>query len=197
MDSTNIIDISNRSMPAARPAGQVSDAERQIGEILSSKDMRDRMLRVAKKYAPPGEAEDAVHDAVLQALTRAKSFRGDALATTWMHTIVVNAALMRRRKTTRLARRQGDVEVDEAPVVAPVPDAPEASPVVALERSEDVRRVRAAVSTLPVSYREVVERCMLAEQAPDEVAPALGVSTSCLRTRVLRARRRLAEALAA
>src|ERR1700746_3521537 len=50
------------------------------------------------------DAEDAVQDALLSALTHVHQFRGQAKMTTWLTTIVINSARMKLRR--RLASLQ-------------------------------------------------------------------------------------------
>lgn len=55
-------------------------------------------------------AQDAVQDALLTAWRRRESFRGDARAETWIHSIAVNAALslLRRRRPERFAATEAE-----------------------------------------------------------------------------------------
>ena len=54
---------------------------------------RDRLRAVAvRTLSDPEEAADALQDAMIAALRRADSFRGDSAVTTWLHRIVVNAS---------------------------------------------------------------------------------------------------------
>jgi RNA polymerase sigma-70 factor (ECF subfamily) len=44
----------------------------------------------------PEDAADALQDAYIAAFRKAGSYRGDAQVTTWLHRVVVNAALIGR-----------------------------------------------------------------------------------------------------
>jgi RNA polymerase sigma-70 factor (ECF subfamily) len=60
---------------------------------------KDRLWAVANKtLGDPEEAADALQDAMISAFRKAASFRGDSAVTTWLHRIVVNAALDRLRR---------------------------------------------------------------------------------------------------
>ena len=68
-----------------------------------------RMLSVARRFMKDEDAaRDVVQDAFLSAFRAIQGFDGDAQLSTWLHRIVVNAALMRlrrkRRKCTWLRR---------------------------------------------------------------------------------------------
>jgi RNA polymerase sigma-70 factor, ECF subfamily len=164
---------------------------RIIKQLLDRPEQRTRLMRAAARILPD-EAEDAVQDGLVQALANAGSFRQQAQTSTWLYRVVINAALMRRRKARRAAhytqaatRCAGD---------APWALGGEAgeSPDQQLSRRQEADRVRAAVSELPAGYRRAVEDCLLAERDPQEAARDLGISKSCLRTRVTRARQQLA-----
>ena len=59
----------------------------------------DRLYSVALRITgSPEDAEDAVQDAVLSAFQHWARFRGQALGTTWLYRITVNAALQRVRR---------------------------------------------------------------------------------------------------
>jgi RNA polymerase sigma-70 factor (ECF subfamily) len=134
------------------------------------------------------------HDAIVQALSHAEQFREDAQARTWLYKIAFNTALMRQRSSRRAASNQvrartevgGSALADE-----------EQSAASCMEAAEAYRGLRVAVTRLPGPYREVIERCVLAEQRSELVAGALGITPSAVRTRVVRARARLREMLEA
>ena len=74
-----------------------------FGELFTRH--RDRLWAVAlRTTGNPEDAADALQDALISAYERAGSFRGDAQVSTWLHRVVVNAALDRlRRNKVRLA----------------------------------------------------------------------------------------------
>jgi RNA polymerase sigma-70 factor (ECF subfamily) len=77
---------------------------------------RDRLWAVAlRTVCDPGEAADALQDAMVSATRRAADFRGDSAVTTWLHRIVVNASPDRlRRQAARPAVSAGDEQAFEA-----------------------------------------------------------------------------------
>src|SRR5262252_2710304 len=83
------------------------DAE-AFGELF--RRHRDRLWAVAlRTVCDPEEAADALQDAMVSAFRRAGDFRGESAVTTWLHRIVVNAALDRlRRRAARPAVSPGD-----------------------------------------------------------------------------------------
>src|SRR5688572_31110191 len=119
-----------------------------------------RMLSVARRFLQDEEAaRDAVQDAFLSAFRGIHNFDGEAQLGTWLHRIVVNAALMKLR--TRRRKPEQSIE-PMLPVFAE--DGHHASrPVIAwtesaeqtLLRRDAGERVRAAIAGLPESYRTV------------------------------------------
>src|ERR671922_3024376 len=77
---------------------------------------RDRLWAVAlRTLHDPDDAADALQEAMISAFRRAAEFRGEAAVTTWLHRIVVNAALDRlRRRAARPALSAGDEQAFEA-----------------------------------------------------------------------------------
>ncbi len=73
---------------------------------------RDRLWAVAlRTLGNPDDAADALQDGMLSACRAAASFRGDSAVTTWLHRIVVNAALdLARRRASRPATPLEDHE---------------------------------------------------------------------------------------
>lgn len=154
-----------------------------------------RMLAVARRIAASEEdARDAVQEAFIQAFRKIDSFQGRARLSTWLHRIVVNAALMGRRRGK--ARPEEPIEPllpvfldDGHPTVrfsAWDPDA--------LERleTEEVRAfVRRAILELPESYRNVLWWRDIEEKTTAEVADALGVTENAVKIRLHRARQAL------
>jgi len=126
-------------------------AENPVAAELASSLVRERLVHVALSVLRDGtEAEDAAHDAVEQALRGSGSFRAKSLVSTWLHRVVVNAALMRARRRRRAAERvAANDQSGQGDVVALLSDSRPA-PAVLLEDREDRFRLHAAVAELPV-----------------------------------------------
>jgi RNA polymerase sigma-70 factor (ECF subfamily) len=64
---------------------------------------KDRLWAVALRIAcDPDDAADALQEAMISAFRRAGDFRGESAVTTWLHRIVVNAALSTASTDSRL-----------------------------------------------------------------------------------------------
>jgi RNA polymerase sigma-70 factor, ECF subfamily len=140
-----------------------------------------RLLAVARRFLRnDADAEDAVQQAFLSAFRALPSFNGQSQLTSWLHRITTNAALMKLRTRTR--RAEASIE-DLLPKFAEdghhVEQFTEWSlPADArLLRSETRAHVRAAINTLPESYRTVLLLRDVEELSTEETARALGVNT--------------------
>jgi RNA polymerase sigma-70 factor (ECF subfamily) len=159
---------------------------------------RDRLWAVAlRTTGNPEDAADALQEAMIAAFRRADSFRGDALVTTWLHRIVVNAALDRlRRNKVRAARPLPD-DLDEyagrGAVLASRDDAgdPEAQAV-----QNDRRDVLlAALDRLPPDQKAAIVLVDLEGFSVEQAAQVLECPTGTVKSRCARGRARLAEML--
>jgi RNA polymerase sigma-70 factor, ECF subfamily len=161
-----------------------------------------RMLAVARRFLHDEDlARDAVQDAFLSAFRGIHSFDGDAQIATWLHRIVVNAALMKLR-----TRRRKPEQSIEPMLPAFAEDGHHASrPVQAwtdsaeqtLLRREARAQVRAAIAELPESYRTALMLRDIEERSTRDAADLLGITENALKLRLHRARQALATRLQA
>jgi RNA polymerase sigma-70 factor (ECF subfamily) len=145
------------------------------------------------------EAEDAVQDACLSAFRSIHAFNGDSRLATWLHRIVVNAALMRLRSR----RRRSEAPIDSM-LPSFLPDRRHAAapsdwkddPSASLVRKELRDSLRRAVEALPRAYRTVFVLRDVEGLEMEEVARLLDLSVAGAKTRLHRARQALREQLA-
>jgi RNA polymerase sigma-70 factor, ECF subfamily len=164
-------------------------ADTRVKSEISQSTTRTRLVRTARHILSEEEAEDAAHDAVVQALVSAHGFRADAQVGTWLYRIAFNAALMKQRSARRRQKRLSRLQHTD-PAAAWLGEARLSAPG-ALEERETRERLRRAVHRLPDAYRAVIERCVYAEERAELVAADLGLTPSALRTRFARARTQL------
>ena len=155
-----------------------------------------RLLAVARRFLQDEDlARDAVQDAFLSAFRSIDAFDGQAQLSTWLHRIVVNAALMKLR-----TRRRKPEQSIEPLLPAFAEDGHHATPVVPWTESAehalvcaDMRaRVRRAIAELPESYRTALVLRDLEERSTRDAAKMLGISENALKLRLHRARQALA-----
>jgi len=150
---------------------------------------RDRLWAVAvRTLRDPEEAADALQDAMIAAFRRAGSFRGDSAVTTWLHRIVVNAALDRMRRRAARPATAGQDEETLATAGQSLAD-PSAT-------SDTAADVRAALRQLvPEQQAAIVLVDMLGYPVAD-AAEVLSVSEGTVKSRAARGRARLLPKLA-
>ena len=137
------------------------------------------------------DAEDVVQEAMVRALTYFPSFRG-VNARGWLLQIVRNAAFA-SMKPSRGALPPADAVGDEEPALADPGDDPE----ISLMKSEERRRLAAALAGLAVELREVLVLRELQELSYKEIAQITQSPIGTVMSRLWRARRELAGAVLA
>ena len=90
----------------AVPNGLLSERAQEL-DIVVSRHLPMFYKRAFRFLGNMPDAEDAVQDALLSAYKHLGQFRGRAQLSTWLTTIVTNAALM------KLRRRDGYLSLDE------------------------------------------------------------------------------------
>lgn len=140
------------------------------------------------------EAEDAAQDAFVHAYARLASYKPEWRFKTWLMTIASNLCIdrLRRRKLeptvfADLTRSEGEPgEEIEFVSHEPGPDA-----VVVRQQRDDA--VRSMLLELPVEDRLVVVMFYFNDMSYDEIAKATGTTVSAVKSRLFRARQKMAQ----
>ena len=158
-----------------------------------------RLLAVARRFLPVEEdARDAVQEAFTSAFRSIEKFEGNARLSTWLHRIVVNAALMKLR--TRRRKPEQSIEellpgfLEDGHLERP------ASPwrkdaLEGLEREALRALLNEKIQMLPERYRNVLLLRDIEELDTQETAELMGISQGAVKTRLHRARLALRELL--
>ena len=149
-----------------------------------------RLVRAAT--ATREDAEDALQEAFLAAYRARGSFRGDSSVRTWLLVIARHAAYHVR---TRRAKSETAAADDTLESLAAAAGWGDMDPERRFREGERRQRVTRALATLAPGDREVLVLRDVEELAGDEVARALGVTVPAMKSRLHRARLRLAAAL--
>jgi RNA polymerase sigma-70 factor (ECF subfamily) len=163
-----------------------------------------RLYRVARSILrDDAEAEDALQDAYLQAYRALPTFRGDSSLATWLTRIVMNASLMRRRRSGRMAEvidLGADPGADGmAATREPAQSAQSAQPEQpeqAAQRAQARGLIEAKIDGLPEVFRTVFILRAVEELSVEETGRVLEIPEATVRSRYFRARGMLREALA-
>lgn len=188
---------------------QLRAEEAELVAALQGRDARkdaQAYERLVRTYGQPllavarqllsceADAHDVLQEAFLSIFLHIGSFAGDARLLTWMHRIVVNAALMR----LRTQRRKAEQPIDEL-----LPNYLEDGhqtrdtlpwrPTVCSELEDLQTRalVRGAIDRLPLSYRTVLVLRDIQELDTEETAKIMGLTQGAVKVRLHRARQAL------
>jgi len=142
------------------------------------------------------DAEDAAQEAVLKAFKHIRQFRAEAKFSTWLTQITLNEARMRKRKQHAHIMEPIVDHQDEEGNYTPRDFADwREIPSETLERKEVREKLANALGLLGDKYREVFVLRDMHHLSIEETAKALGISTSSVKTRLLRARLMLRDLL--
>jgi RNA polymerase sigma-70 factor (ECF subfamily) len=190
MDDQQVIDGSEEAL-VARLKAQDETAYEEVVRLYGG-----RMLAVARRFLQQEQdAQDAVQDAFLSAFKAIDRFEGSSKLSTWLHRIVVNAALMKLRSRQRhperpiedlLPKFDHDGHRHAADGWATTID------TTAADR-ETREFVRQKINELPDSYRTVLLLRDIEELSTEEAADQLGITPGAVKTRLHRARLALRE----
>lgn len=137
------------------------------------------------------DAEEAVQDTYVKAFTGA-GFEGRSSLATWLTRIAVNEALTRKRANEARKRSLSDADITQ------IDDYREKlmsvslrSPEFQMLRAELAKAIEAAIARLPEEFRTVLVLRDIEDMSVEETAEALDIVAATVKTRHLRARRRL------
>ena len=155
----------------------------------------DPMYYVAKRILRNDEdTRDAIQEAFLQAFRGMEKFEGRSQLSTWLHRIVINAAL----KKLRSVQRSGEQSIEpllphfcEGEHHGTEPVAWQSSVEEIATRKELKAIVHRRIGELPESYRTVILLRDIEGLDTEETAKMLGTSTLVIKTRLHRARQAL------
>jgi RNA polymerase sigma-70 factor (ECF subfamily) len=196
-------------MGAPEAAGSTADSEAGLvaalrrGEEAAYETLvrreGPRLLSVARGLMQDEqEAQDALQEGFLKAFEAIDRFEGKSKLSTWLHRIVVNAALMRLR--TRSRKPMGSIE-DLLPAFLADghpehPALPWSEPADAAAMRHEVRAlVRASIERLPDNYRNALRLADIEGLSIAEIAASFGISPNAVKIRLHRARMALRELL--
>jgi len=154
-----------------------------------------RMLATARRFLNnEHDAQDAVQEAFISAFRAIERFKGDSLLSTWLHRIVVNAALGQLRSKRNRSEEPikeflplFDHEGEWVDDPARWSEANE----IALERRDSREMVRRCIEQLPANYRSVLLLRDIEELDTEETTQALRVTANAVKVRLHRARQAL------
>ncbi len=192
------------STPAPAPGGEgelirrILKGENHLFFELISPYQRSVYFAAYSILNHEADAEEVAQEAFLKALANLGRFRAESKFSTWLVQIAINEARMRRRKDRRglydsIDEPRKDEEGDYIP--RDFADWREI-PSEALERKEVRDALARALTSLKPIYREVFVLRDIQDLSIAETAAVLGIEESSVKTRLLRARLMMRDALA-
>ena len=157
---------------------------------LHEKNVYNLALKLLKNRE---DALDAAQEAFLKAWISIKSFRGDSKFSAWLYRLTYNTCLDFLRKAKKgeiisLTSEDEDESIRDVKDDAPTPEEH-------VQREELRQTVRDAVNSLPEEYRQLIIMREFAGLTYAEIADAAGISEGTVKSRLSRARIKLAEIL--
>jgi len=142
------------------------------------------------------DAEDAVQDGLLLAYRNVARFEGRSKFSTWLTRIVVNAALMRRRRApgVRVISLDATPPETQVPIAECVQD-DDPNPEQLFARTELREMIHTSVGQLSSPLFTAFVLCGIEEHSQEEAARRLGITLTAMKARMHRARYKLAESL--
>src|SRR5258705_5248094 len=171
----------SRSFGRLRPEDQEWEAVQAT--LLAS---RPRFLRMAFAILRNKEdAEDAVQDALLSACLHLRTFEGRSALTTWFTRIVLNAALMirRKRKLSWMDPLPEPNTTDDIPWTERIPAA-QPDPEMVYEEEETFQLIDLELGRMSPVLRQAFTMTYYDEMSSREASTLLGVSTGTFKSRV-------------
>ena len=176
--SSEIFDLADRPPPAA---GEASPRAAAFARLVDTE--LDKAYHLARAILrDETEAQDATHDALLQAWLKWDTLRDPARLEPWFDRILVNACRLRLRRrswqATDISNEVGAASGDHA------------------ARSDDQIAVDAAIATLSPDHQVVVALRYYRDLTIDDIAARLGIPSGTVQSRLHYALKRLHAALA-
>jgi RNA polymerase sigma-70 factor, ECF subfamily len=128
------------------------------------------------------DARDATQETFLAAFRNLRGFRGEAKVSSWLHRIAVNQCISRQRRARvrNEAALEDEQERQAGSFAAPVSE----SPASVVEGRQQTLAVRRALNGLPLELRQVVVMKEFEELTFREIAEALDVPLSTVKSRL-------------
>jgi len=152
---------------------------------------RDRIYRFCLGWTGnPEDAEELCQDVFVRAYSALPRYRGEDYFSAWLFRIARNRCHDHHRsRSQRFKSRSWPLET--SPVLELSEPGPRPDEIAA--ETDELAKLRDAITTLPERLREVIVLCGIEGLSQDECAALLGCSRRAVEGRLYRARQELAE----
>jgi RNA polymerase sigma-70 factor (ECF subfamily) len=135
------------------------------------------------------DARDATQETFLAAFRNLRGFRGEAKVSSWLHRIAVNQCISRQRRTK--VRSESALEDEQEKQANTFAMPASYSPAHVAEGRQETIAVRRAINGLPIELRQVVVMKEFEELTFREIADALDLPLSTVKSRLYTALKQL------
>src|SRR5215212_6416520 len=133
------------------------------------------------------DARDATQETFLAAFRNLRGFRGEAKVSSWLHRIAVNQCISRQRRSKVRSESALEDEHDTTNFATALSH----SPAHVVEGRQETAAVRRAINSLPIELRQVVVMKEFEELTFREIADALDLPLSTVKSRLYTAMKQL------
>ena len=174
---------------------RVLEGDTQAFEQLVAENERKVYALALKMVGNEEDALDMAQESFIKAFSGLKGFRGESRFSVWLYRLTYNICIdfIRKRKRTQtyaLAYTDEDGETTELEI------ADESTDPVAIMETNQLRRVLAeCVDALPPHHKEIIVMREITGLSYQDIARTLNISEGTVKSRLARARRKLAELL--
>ncbi len=180
--------------PEFIPIGCYQRKIRELTDVITSHSLRFRRIALAH-LGDIADAEDAVQDALLAALTHVDQFRGQAKMSTWLTAIVINSARMKlRRRCGRVYLAFHQTDGQDFTLAEMLSDK-RPGPEEAYRKREIAEQLVQATSRLSPTLLQTFQLRDVYGLNIRETAHLLGVPPGTVKARLARARMKLKKAI--
>ncbi|HYX52190.1 MAG TPA: sigma-70 family RNA polymerase sigma factor [Candidatus Limnocylindrales bacterium] len=196
-------------IPALQPGGRTHEQEIALMERvcqgekglfyeLISPYQKSVYMAALSVLQNEADAEEVAQEAFLKAFSHLAGFRRESKFSTWLIQIALNEARMKRRKDRKSLYESMDQQdsTEEGDYIPKDFADWREIPSEALQHKELRRALERALKGLDSKYREVFVMRDIEDLSIAETAQALGITEASVKTRLLRARLQMRDALA-
>ncbi len=169
----------------------IMEGDRNAVDLLFASHIPHLRRTAAWMLANSDDSEDVVQDGLLLAYRKLNQFQGRAKFSTWLHRIVVNAALakMRRQRSKPTTSIDQEASREDTLRIADLLVDPRPNPEEEYITEERSRILARTLEDLTTTSQTVIHILDIEGIPGKEAAKSLGISLSALKSRHLRARR--------
>jgi RNA polymerase sigma factor (sigma-70 family) len=174
---------------------RVLNGEKELYELLMRRH-NQKLYRAVRSYLKEEtEAADVMQDTYLRAYEKLHQFRNDALFSTWLIRIGINAALGKLREGKRFAPAISLEGMLDNNIILQLPEPSLMDPEKIAIQKEVKQLLEKAIDSMPEKYRIIYVLREIEDMSVSEITQCLDLSESNVKVRLHRAKAMLKETL--